>query len=263
MEAWRDILDHVPAAMLVMLRLGGLLIFGPVLASSVIPARARIGFAFLAGLAVYPLLVTAHPEWRGLPLDLLALLPVAAMEITLGAVIGFLATLPLVAAQTGGLIMGQQMGLGFAQIYNPAIDDEGDLVGQLLFFLLLVGFVMIGGVDAMVLAVLHSFEHVPLGGFVADGSLIAMLTGLLGASFEVALRIAAPLLALIFLETIALGFVSKSVPQLNILSLGFPLRILAGVFIVGAGLAIIDEVMMESVDAALRAIFTWIGQKGV
>ena len=168
LDGWRDILQHVPGALLVIFRLGGLMIFGPVFASSVIPIRVRVSLAFLLGLAFYPLLSSAHPEWLALPLDLWSLLPLVLMEITLGAVVGFLATLPLMAAQTGGLIMGQQMGLGFAQIYNPAIEDEGDLVGQILFFMILIGFIAIGGLEAMAMAVLHSFDHIPLGGFSPD-----------------------------------------------------------------------------------------------
>lgn len=262
LDGWRDILLHVPAALLVIFRLSGLMVFGPVLASSVVPVRMRGALAFLLGLAFYPLLVKSHPEWLAIPLDLWSLLPLVLMEITLGATIGFIATLPLMAAQTGGLIMGQQMGLGFAQLYNPAIEDEGDLVGQILFFMVLIGFIAIGGLEAMAMAVLRSFDHIVLGGFAPDTTLIMFLTGILGAAFETALRVAAPLLALIFLETIALGFVSKSVPQLNILSLGFPLRILAGMFIIGAGLTIIDDVLIEEVDRVLHSMFTWIERAG-
>lgn len=262
LDGWRDILMHVPAALLVIFRISGLMVFGPVLASSVVPVRMRVALAFLLGLAFYPLLVQSHPEWVAIPLDLWSLLPLVLMEITLGAAVGFIATLPLMAAQAGGLIMGQQMGLGFAQLYNPALEDEGDLVGQILFFMVLVGFIAIGGLEAMAMAVLRSFDHIALGGFAPDGTLILFLTGIVGAAFETALRVAAPLLALIFLETIALGFVSKSVPQLNILSLGFPLRILAGMFIIGSGLAIIDDVLIEEVDRVLHSLFTWVEQAG-
>jgi flagellar biosynthesis protein FliR len=88
--------------------------------------------------------------------------PIVALEFMVGLVIGFAASLPMVAMQTGGLIMGQQMGLGFAMFYNPAVDDEADIVGQVLFFMALAGFLLIGGHEAMLLAVLHSFEHIPL-----------------------------------------------------------------------------------------------------
>lgn len=251
-------LDHIPPAMLVIFRIGGLMIYGPVFGSSVVPVQVKVYLSFLIGLAAYPLLASEHFAGMSLELNLWTLGPLIAIELLIGLVIGFLASLPLVGAQTGGLIMGQQMGLGFAQFYNPAVDDEADVVGQVLFFMGLAGFLVIGGHEAMVLAVLHSFTHVPPGGMHIDSSLMTVATGMLLAAFEVALRVAAPLLAIIFLESLALGFISKTVPQLNILSLGFPVRILVGFLIVAIGLVVIHEVIMESIDEALRMIFGWI-----
>lgn len=258
MHELQTIYEHIPPALLVVFRIGGLMIFGPVFGSAVIPVRMKVMLAFIAGLAVYPLLSREHFVGMELTFDLWMLGPIVALELMVGLVIGYAASLPMVAMQTGGLIMGQQMGLGFAMFYNPAVDDEADIIGQVLFFMALAGFLLIGGHEAMLLAVLHSFEHIPLGGFTAELSILALLTGLLLAAFELALRVAAPLLALIFLQSLAMGYISKTVPQLNILSLGFPIRILVGFFIVAVGLVIINEVIMEGIDTMLRAIFAWV-----
>lgn len=262
MENLRDILQHLPTALLVIFRIGGLAIFAPLLGSALVTIRIRAMIAFTLGMAVYPALIAKHPEWSVHSLDLVGLLPLIGLEITLGATIGFMASIPLVIAQTGGLVMGQQMGLGFARFYNPAIDDEGDVLGQVLFLLALAGFVLIGGLESMFTGLLYSFEYVPPGGLTVDGSVIAMISGLLLAAFELALRIAAPLLALIFLETVAMGFVSKTVPQLNIISLGFPLRIMVGFLIVAVGLGVINEVMLDGMDEALDLMHAWIGLRG-
>lgn len=253
-----SIVDQLVPAMLVMFRFAGLMLFAPALSSSVVPARVRILLGFILGLAVFPTMMNDVQSEIGHEAGLWLIGSAVLLEITLGAVIGFLASLPLLAAQTGGLIMGQQMGLGFARFFNPGIEDEADVVGQFLFFLTLGGFLMIGGLDQIVLAVMHSFAHVPLGGFTPTMTLIDVLAGLLLAALELALRIAAPLLALIFLETVAMGFLAKTVPQLNILSLGFPIRILAGLFVIAIGLVVIDEVLLEGVDDMMDAIVIWV-----
>ncbi len=258
MSDLETMLRHLPPAMLVVFRIGGLMVLAPALGSSVIPVRVRVFLALTIGLAVYPVLASRHFDGVEVELELLTLAPLIAMEVLIGIAIGLAASLPLVGAQAGGLIMGQQMGLGFAQFYNPAIDDEGDVVGQILFFMALAGFLLVGGHDAMVLALLHSFAHVPLGGFEPNASVLALLAGLLLAAFELALRVAAPLLALIFLQSVAMGFISKTIPQFNILSLGFPIRILAGLLIIGVGLIVIDDVIMDAIDHAMNAIFAWI-----
>ena len=81
------------------------------------------------------------------------------------------------------------------------------------------------------------------------------------------MRVAAPLLALVFLETVAMGFLAKTVPQLNVLSLGFPIRILLGLGVVAVGLVVISDVAMDSVDEMFRSVTEWIelshAQEGV
>lgn len=250
--------DHIPIAMLVIFRIGGLFVYAPVLGSNLVPVRVRVSLAILLGLAVYPLLASTHFADLSLQLHMWTLAPLIALEVLLGVVIGFAAMLPLVAVQVGGLVMSQQMGLGFAQFYNPAMDDEADILGQMLFFMALAGFLLMGGHEGMFLAILHSFEHVPLAMATVDGNMLTLIAGLMLAAFEVALRVAAPLLALIFLQSVAMGFIAKTVPQLNILSLGFPLRILAGMAIIAGGLVVINEVVIEGVEHMFDAVFNWI-----
>jgi len=252
------ILDHIPPLLLVVTRIGGLMIYGPIFGSSVIPVRVKAFLAFTIGVATYPLLSAKFPEWTTFHLSLWTLGPLMAMEVLVGLIIGYLASLPLLAMQTGGLIMGQQMGLGFAQLYNPAIDDEADIIGQMLFFMAVAAFLAIGGHEMMIVAVLKSFERIPPGGFALDLDFLHLLGGMLLSSLELALRVAAPVLAFVFLETIALGFLAKTVPQLNIMTLGFPSRIIAGVAIVVVGLVVIQDVAIEALAETMNAILHWV-----
>ena len=256
-----DILHHVPPALLVIFRLAGLMIFAPLLGSTILPARVKVFLSLVLGLAMYPAVLVHVPDDAPLALDLWSLAPLMFAELLIGAAIGFMAGLPLVAVNMGGLIMGQQMGLGFARLFNPAAGVDQNVIGQILFLMAMAGFVMIGGIESMVLAVLHSFEHVPppaLGG-VGDGlEMLSVIVGLLAAAFELALRVAAPLLALIFLQTLAMGFIAKSLPQVNILRLGFPIRILAGLAILALGMVVLDEVVMDLVRDTLDVVLCWV-----
>jgi flagellar biosynthetic protein FliR len=260
MDQFASILTHVPAAVLVLFRIGGLMIYGPVFGASVIPPRIKVFLCVVLGCAVYPIVV----ERAGVPrldLDLWTLAPLVFFELMIGLLIGYLASLPLVAVQVGGLVMGQQMGLGFARFYNPAMEDDADVLGQVLFMMTLAGFLLIGGHESMLLAVLHSFRHIPLPAMASlhpGPELLSLLTGVLTAAFEMALRVAAPLLALIFLQTLAMGFIAKTVPQVNILSLGFPLRVMAGLLIIILGLVVMNEVVMDLVNDTLGLMFGWI-----
>lgn len=254
----QSILNHVPQALLVIFRIGGLMVFSPIFSSSVVPTKVKVFLSVVLGLAAYPLLSANLFQDLHLQLNIWTLAPVVAMELLVGLTIGFIANLPLHALTGGGLIMGQQMGLGFGLLYNPTIDDEADVIGQMLFFMAMVGFLLMGGHETLLLATLHSFERIPLGGFVMQPDVIALITGLILSSLEMALRLAAPLLAIVFLESVAMGFLSKTVPQLNILSLGFPLRILVGLLIIAAGLVVINEVALVHIQEMFDALFAWI-----
>ncbi|MEM7229468.1 MAG: flagellar biosynthetic protein FliR [Planctomycetota bacterium] len=258
MGSFIAIFDQIPVFMLVFARVSGLFIFAPMLAALSIPIRVRVALALMLTLALTPVVALQGIEIDLATMSIWALLPLFLLNVTIGAAIGFMANMPMVAVQTGGLMMAQQMGLGFARFFNPAVDDEADVLGQLLYFMALAGFLALGGHEWMFIAIAHSFEHVPVTADVISGSLITLLGGMLNAAMELAIRISAPVVALTFLESVALGFVSKSVPQLNILSLGFPLRILLGFGMLMFSLIVINEVLLEEVDFNLRQIFLWI-----
>ncbi len=253
--------DRVPVLVLVLFRLGGLMVWGPLYGSTVVTPRVKVFTVLVLGLAVFPLIEQRHLAPGGLRLDLFTLAPLVVAEMLVGMVVGFVAGLPLLGVQIGGLLMGQQMGLGLAQFFNPDIQDESDVLGTLLYLTTIACFLLLGGHEQLLLTVLRSFEHVPLGGFRADAELLSLISGLMAAAIETALRVAAPLLALVFLETVAMGFVAKTVPQLNILSLGFPLRILGGLLILVVGLVVIQEVVMEGIDEALEALDAYLIQR--
>ncbi|MCA9286289.1 MAG: flagellar biosynthetic protein FliR [Phycisphaerales bacterium] len=255
------LLEHVQPALMVTFRLGGLAVFAPVLASPLLPVRVRVLLVFMLGLAVYPAMAgVVHPAATDGSLPSLAV--AVASEAAVGMLIGLVASLPLVAAQTGGLVMGQQMGLGFARFYNPAIGEEADVLEQFLFLMLLAAFVAAGGIEAMVGAVLGSFERLPPGqamiGLLVDRDLPGFLSGLLLSTLELALRVSAPLLAFVFLETVVLGFLAKTVPQLNVLSLGFPLRIVIGLGVIVIALGPIGAALMDETEAVFDGLAAFV-----
>ena len=135
--------------------------------------------------------------------------------------------------------------------------EESDVVQQLLYFLALSTFLMMGGLEAIFLSTLRSFEYVNAGVFLEESNTLPILMGMVLGATEIGMRVALPLLGVVFLETVAMGFVSKTVPQLNVLSLGFPLRIMIGLTVMIAGLSVIDAVAAEWIGTVLDQIHIW------
>lgn len=262
---------HLGPVVLVLVRICGLAIFAPLFASSTIPRFVKALLIMMLALATYPMLAAGPLRGAQVPFDIASMAPMMACELLVGAVVGFLALFPLIAMQMGGQVMGTQMGLGFARLYNPAMEDEGDVLEQILFFLGFATFLAVGGHEQMLLAVLKSFEYVKLGGigevvsvggWGLDNGLVRLLAGVMLAALEVALRVSAPMVCLFLLESVALGFLSRSVPSFHLMNLGFPLRIMLGLGILVLGMGAIGEVLQTFLTDDLALLSQWFVLEG-
>jgi len=233
-----------------MFRLAGIFLFAPVFGSNAVPVRVKAPLAVVLAFCVYPMVPPQVPIELALPTMAYAV----GFEMLIGLVIGYGAAIPLMGMQMGGVMIGQQLGTGMAQVFNPEFESETTVVGQMLFILALTLFLLLDGHRALVMVLVGSFQGVPLGGFVPDGRLLSLAVGLLASMFELAVRVAAPLLCLVFLETVAVGFLTRTMPQLNILSLSFPLRIMMGVAFVALLLTSMSDTMAIFLTDAVEAV---------
>lgn len=255
MPVFDAILPHLPGFILALTRLTGLFIFLPMLSGAMVPRRVIGLFAIALAFVVYPTI--DHPSAVPARLDVLSLAPMMATELAIGAVIGIVAAIPLMTAQMAGLVMGQQMGLGLASVFNPSIEIEGDNIGQMLFFVAISGFLIAGGLEVLFGSLVSTFARVPLGGFVFTEAPLELLVGVLTSGFEIALRVAMPVLVILFMENLAMGFIMKTVPSLNIMTFGFPIKIIGGLIIVIASLVVMVEVLMSQIVIDLELIQEW------
>lgn len=242
-----NLLPHIPAWLLVLFRLTGIFIFAPMFGSNLVPVRVKVMLALVLSFCVYPIVPVATP----LELSLGQLPMIVGSELLIGLIIGYGASLPLVALQMGGMMIGQQLGLGLARVFTAQFGEQIDVTAQFFFIVALTIFIVLNGHQALLAVLVRSFEAIPLGGYAPEMSLMRMITGLISSMYELAVRVAAPLLALVFLETIAMGFVARTVPQLNILSMGFPLRILMGLALMTAVLAAMSDALVAEIRDAL------------
>ena len=230
------ILPYVPVWLMILFRLTGIFVLAPVLGSSTIPRTVKVFLALGLSFAIWPMLwVDAEASGnlaaavQGLSLWSLGLL--VALELLIGYVIGYAASLPMVGMQLGGHMIDQQMGLAVAEQYNPEIDGQAGVTAQLLFMFALALFVAAGGLNVMLHTLAQTFRHIPLGGFANFEQVAHLVVGLLAIMFELGLRVAAPLLCLTFLVSVGMGFLMRTVPQFNILSVGFSIRILSSLLL--------------------------------
>ena len=143
------------------------------------------------------------------------------------------------------------------EVFNPMLGGTASSSGQLLGLLGSAVLLTLPGVDGhlrIVGTLLDTFRTLPPGaGWVSGGAALA-LSELAGAGAELGLKVAAPTLAVMSLMSLTMGFLGRTVQQINLMSVGFPLRAAAGLFVLALTLSPAADVLVTALDAALSAL---------
>lgn len=256
-----SLLSQTAPFLLTVFRLAGLFLFAPVLTSSMVPVRYKAIMVFLLGAAVFPMVSVRIPA-GALPVDVITMVPLLVREAIVGFTIGLIASIPMLSLEMSGVIAGQQMGLGLARVYNPDSDSEADVLGQMLYTIALGGFLAGRGVESMMDSVLETFDTIPLGAVDCALAPLGTVTGVLTAGFELAIRVTTPVSGAVLLMTIVLGVVGKTMPQINIMSVGFTFKIAIGLLALIFGLSAVGDTTAEVVRDTMLTVQAWAAGAG-
>lgn len=217
-----DILMALPVFAAILFRIGGLILTAPVLGSNLIPMRIRAAFAMVIAAMIFPIVRQHAPG----DMTLATLLVSGVAEFMIGASIGLALMIVMICSQVAGAMVGQQAGLAMSQVANPLDNVETTAIAQVYTVVLTLVFLIVGGHRAAMSALLDTYKAIPLLSFQMDDSIVLLFAELLTAAFIMGVRIAGPVVIALFLTETAVGFVSRTVPQLNIMTIGFGIRLL-------------------------------------
>lgn len=217
-------------------RVSGLFLVSPALSPSGVPRRVKVGLAVMVALVVFPVLPAASASLDVGAMTLGAFLVGMIGELAIGVTIGLVAAFVMAGLEMAGLFIGQQTGLALANVINPISGTSVSVMGRFYSLFGLVIFLIIGGHRMLVAAILKSFQAVPLAGAwqgqpgagAAAEPIALRIVSLSGQIFAIAVAVSAPVVLALVLTTLALGLIARTVPQLNILAVGFPVRIWLG-----------------------------------
>lgn len=214
--------------LLVFVRIFSFMIIAPFFVLPGIPALAKLGLSFCLAIVIYPVLPETPVNVSG---GLVGYILALTKETGTGLSLGILVNIIFSGIRNAGQYMDFQMGFGLANVVDPLTGAQGTMVGQFMNLLGLVFFFNIDGHHRLINALGHSYQFVPLNtaGFNYASGLIAAKA--FASMSLLAVQISAPLLAVLIIVDLALGFMAKAAPQINVFLLGFPLKILAGLFI--------------------------------
>ncbi len=219
---------------LVLARTGALVMTAPIFGSAAIPRRVRGLLAVTMSLIVTPVYINVSmPPVEHLGEYGRMLINEALVGLLLGAGMNILFS----GIQVAGQVVSQMSGLSLADVYNPGFDEEVSVFSQLFYFLTLAVFVAVGGHRIVTEALLQTFAWAPPGHAALGEDFVEVLCSIVAQSFSLGIRAAAPVLIALLLSTLVLGLISRTVPQINIIAVGFGLNsmLLIGVLLLSLG----------------------------
>jgi len=219
---------QVEAFFFILARLAGLFIQAPLLSNRNFFTSAKVAFALWVTIILWFVTpVTAHP-----PTSLVAFVLTLAAEVAVGFLIGFICNILFIAVQSAGEIIDMQMGLSVAQALDPVFGAVISVIGRLTFYVALIIFLAFDGHQLLLAAFHNSFTLLPAGQIAnfASTGLIDQLITLSSTLWLTAIKIAAPIVLLIFLADFTFGIVSRVAPQVNVFMLGFQVKPIIGLF---------------------------------
>lgn len=209
---------------LYLVRTSAMVLSAPVLGTGTSFAMHRV--ALIAALSFLMFTATGTPlPAAPTPLEFGAF---AGREILIGLSLGFVLQLAALAVRVAGEFISQEMGFTMAHQVDPQTGVSMPLVAQLYDGLFLVGFLALDGHHWLIRALSDSFARAPVGSISGTGGLANAFESLFAQMFAAGILFAAPVLVLMFLVSLMIALLGRAVPQINLMDLGFTLRILAG-----------------------------------
>ena len=206
------------AGIIVFARLLGFIRFAPIFNRKEIAGLVKLSFAFVLTVVLTPLLHPAAPPANISPLLLLLL------NFAVGAIIGYIAQLIILAIEAGGDMINTQMGLSSAMVMDPTTNSQTSILSRVITLLGLIIFIELGGFYWLFNALIRSFEIFPIYAVSIPLEKIINLDYLIKTTSNVlymGLQIASPILLATLGQDIILGVISKTAPQVNVFQLSF------------------------------------------
>jgi flagellar biosynthetic protein FliR len=246
LDAW------IAAFVYPMARILALTSAAPVIGSTGVPRRIRLGLGLALTLAIVPLAGTM-PEvspgsWEGLT--------ILIEQIVIGVAMGFAMRIAFSAIDMTGELIGLQMGLGFATFFDPQHGNNSPVIAQLLGLLATLFFLALNGHLLIVSTLAQSFSALPVGAAVSGGHAAYSLASWGGQIFVSGLALALPVVAALVITNIALGILTRTAPQLNVFAVGFPITLMLGFFMLALALpyltAPLERLLSSGMSAAME-----------
>lgn len=254
-----ELIHAVPSYLLIVTRMTAFFVTLPFFSYRAIPTSHRIGLA-----AICAWLLAYSIDLPPLEVDGFYLL-LAIKEAMIGLFIGLLASIVMATIQIAGGFIDFQMGFAVANLIDPQTGAQSPLLGQFFNSIALLVLVTVNGHHLLLDGFFYSYQFLPIDGSwpaFGSGQVAEFVIRIFAACFAIAFQMSIPIVATLFLVDLALGITARTVPQLNIFVVGFPIKIAVSFIVLGtmiAGMVGIMHKVFDVMIVSMRDLMVLLG----
>ncbi|WP_291635452.1 fused FliR family export protein/FlhB family type III secretion system protein [Clostridium sp.] len=210
---------------MVLLRISAFFMAIPIFFPKSTPVLVKVGFC-----VIFTFLILPGVNYGNVKLidNNTALIMFCVAEVITGLSLGYITKFCFFSAQMAGQLMDFHVGFSMMSIFDPVSNDNVTLLGTLLYRVSIVMFFVVDGHHMLIRAIIDSFNVVDIGKFILAQGTAMMMVKIFIEFFILGLKIAIPIILIILITDLCMGLVSRTVPQLNIIIIGMPIKILVG-----------------------------------
>lgn len=236
---------------LTMMRVSIVMFMLPIFSTNNIPVTVKAAMTIVFTLGVWPHLSLSGAIMPDHPFDIALML---LGEVVIGLVLGMAINFLFMGIQSGGELLGFQMGFTMINFADPLTGNNTGIAAFFLWMASLLTFLAFDGHLYMIKGFAASFSILPPGALYIGENILWEILALSAQVFVLALKIAAPVMVALFMVEVALGLVARTSPQIHIMEFGFPIKIGVGFFFLGLLLIIMAnqvETFIRGMDAMM------------
>jgi len=245
-----SILSHHTAFLFILFRVAAFFVAIPLIGGAGVPVMVKMMLVLSMSFLLFQTVSLQSPG----DLNFVALSTALLGEVLIGLIIGMGANLIFSAIEIGSEIVGMQMGLGSANLFDPISNKQASLVARLQSLVAMLIFLAVNGHYIVLESMVKSFELIPSIGFYPSGPLVQYIMRLAGEMFLLGLKVAIPVIVALLMANVIIGIFSRVIPQMNVLLFSFPVTITLGLVMVGFSLPILSGILTQEISG-LKPVF--------
>ncbi|WP_216827973.1 flagellar biosynthetic protein FliR [Alkalihalobacterium elongatum] len=254
-----DWINFLPAFLLVFIRVLAFFTVLPIFSHRTIPNTVKVGLSvYLAWIMFFTIGI------QEIPIDEIYFLLILK-EVLVGLLIGLIAMILIYAIQVAGAFIDNMMGFMIANVVDPATGAQSPLIGGYLYTFALLLLLVTDAHHLLIDGVFYSYQFIPLDQVflpLGNENVIEFIFITFNKMFIIAFQMAFPIVGSLFLVDVALGMISRSVPQMNVFVVGMPLKILVGLPLLMIFLSVfylIVQQLFETIVLTMRTLMQLLG----